>query len=65
MTRQNWEYSTILVTTNIMAHLAEAGQNGWELVAFDDGRAYLKRPIDGQVPCSDPICCDGDCLCQT
>lgn len=60
-----WEYNAVLVTANIMDHLAEAGRNGWELVGFDDGRAYFKRPVDEQVPCDDPICCDGDCLCQT
>ncbi len=42
-----WEYSVKLVTgypEDSPSLFSELGEQGWELIAVSDGRAYFKRP---------------------
>lgn len=43
-----FEYKTLTLPSSAERQimLSEMGLNGWELVAFEQGLAYFKRPID-------------------
>ena len=59
-----WEYKILVEDVVNLERLNEFGAEGWELVGFQGNRAYFIRSIEDSS-CDDPICCDGDCLCQT
>jgi hypothetical protein len=42
----NWQYKTIVLPSSEQREnmLTEMGLNGWELVGFEQGLAYFKRP---------------------